>query len=432
MFKLDSSSVRRAAFGLAGVLLGLAACDPFNVSDPSRYTDEAVDQAPEAVANGVEGSFHLALDDYVIASALLGDEWQHTGTWANYDELDHGRQRYGVNNPNMDGPFNAWLRARFSAQDAQERYQRLGLTDTDPLMVRVKSIEAMSDLYLGQGWCEAPAEAGGPAVPDVQMYQQAVTKLTAALGLAQQAQLDDWVNFNRAGLARANLLLGNYTEARDHALLVPDGFIMNAKFSEQNSSNSIVQLNTVGFNKAAGMREKWWSQVDTIAGFLKDPWTGELDKRVPIIRGGLGVDANTPYYSQYKYKTLDASIPIMKSQEMRLIEAEVAWRNDDLNTAMNIMNTLRGRSGVGLSALPDPAGNAGTVRDYLLHERFAELFLEGHRLPDLYRFNLIATTVIEVGKPSTGRLTKFPLSTNEAINNQSIEDDATKRCAPIS
>lgn len=425
---------RPAAFGVvAAALVGVAACDPFTVSDPSRFTDEDVDQAPEAVARGVEGLLHLTLDDHIINQALLGDEWQHTGTWAGYDELDHGRARYGITQ--SDGAMNAWLRARFASQDAQERYQGLGYADTDPLVVQVKSIEGIIDLYLGQGWCEAPADASGPAVPYTQMYQQAITKLTAALNLAQQGGHTEWIDFNRAALARANLLAGDYDAAAAFARQVPDGFIRNALFSETFSSNAIVTLNTFGFNKAAGMREKWWSMVDTDAGLLRDPWTGELDRRVPIIHpaGSFGVDGNTPHFSQFKYQRRSSAIPIIKSQEMRLIEAEVAWRNDDLPTAVAIMNALRTRTGVGLSPLPDPRGDANTVFSYLLHERFAELFLEGHRLADLYRLNLFAdlTFVIEVGVPKAGRLKKFPLSQFEAINNANIEDNAAMRCAPV-
>lgn len=419
---------------LLGTAVIVAACDPFEVSDPARFTDDDIDQALDAVANGVEGAFQLVLDDYVINTALLGDEWQHTGTWAQYDELDHGRARYS-NMGNVDGIMNAWLRARFSAEDALERFTRLAVPDTDAKTIRVKTAAAFIDLYLGEGWCEAPAEQGGPAVTDAQMYAQAITKLTEAFNLAQQASLTEWVRITQAGLARANLLAGNFAAAEAAALQVPDGFEYAALFSEQASSNAVVNLNTVGFNKAAGVREKWWTQVDTIQGLMRDPWTGQLDPRLPVVHlpRDRGVDATTPFYSQYKYKQLGADIPIIDSEEMRLIEAEVAWRRGsaaDLAIAMSKMNDLR--AAAGLSPLPDPAGNANTVRDYLLHERFAENFMEGRRLADLYRFNLIGTIVIEVGKPSTGRLMKFALSQTEALYNDNIEDDLSKRCAPVS
>ncbi len=424
-----TSSLMRwgAVAAVAGVALA-SACDPFKVSDPSRYTDEALDSALQSVADGAEGQFQLTVDDYVIYTALLSDEWQHTGTWAGYDDVDKGRARYG-SSP-ADFIFNALMRARYATQDAQQRFKRVGLADTDPKVVQVKSVEGWIDLYLGAAFCEATQGQGTEAISDIQMLQQAGTKLKAALALAQQAGLTQWINADRAGIARAALYAGNYAEALTYAQQVPNGFTYWAKFSTTSDPqrNWVVLTNTVGFNKAAGMRQKWWSQVDTIASKLRDPWTGQLDPRVEIRHpgGSLGVDGKTPHYSQWKYKTLADDIAITKSEEMRLIEAEVAWRNNDLVTAMARLNALR--AAVGLNPLPDPGSDAARVRDYLLSERFAVLFMEGQRLADLNRFNLIASYL------GAGRLKKFPLSQFEAQNspNGVIADDATKRCAPVS
>jgi hypothetical protein len=66
--------------------------------------------------------------------------------------------------------------------------------------------------------------------------------------------------------------------------------------------------------------------------------------------------------------------------------------------------------------------------DYLLSERFAELFTEGHRMSDLYRFNVVASTP----GPGAGRLMRFPLSQFEVIWNENIDDVASQRCQPIS
>lgn len=413
------------AWASAALAVGfLGACDPFEVQDPSRYTDTALDSALQSVANGAEGQFHLILDQFVIYQALLGDEWRHTGTWIQYNDADLGRARY-ANSP-ADGIMNTLLRARFAAQDAAGRFERLGLSASDPKLVQVKSVDAWVDLYLGEGFCEAPALPGGPAVNDNAMLDQAITKLAAARDLAQTSGLTDYVRWNNAGLARANLLRGNYAAAATAAGLVPDGWSKMAKFSGTSSPqyNDVVFLNTVGFNKAAGMREKWWPQVDTIAGFYRDPWTGELDRRVPIVHppNSKGVDGNTQHYSQYKYKTSGDDIPITDSQEMRLIEAEVAWRNNDLTTAMAKMNALR--AAAGLSSLP-PTTSSATVFNYLLNEYFAEQFMEGHRLTHLRRFNLLGAYL------GAGRLAKWPLSQFEALYNTSIEDIITARCAPL-
>jgi hypothetical protein len=170
---------------------------------------------------------------------------------------------------------------------------------------------------------------------------------------------------------------------------------------------------------------------------LIDPFTGELDPRVPIRHdpGVVGVDGITPYYSQWKYQSLTSTIEVIGGREMRLIEAEVAWRGGDYAGAMAILNDLR--ADAGLSAVANPGTEEG-VFTILLHERFAENFMEAHRTNDLYRFSLTAAMVAagEFNSPTTGgtsapdRATKFPISALEVINNPNIDDAISARCSP--
>ena len=145
-----------AALAAVGVLFGFAACDVLDVTDPQRYTDEDLDNALDAVAAGAEGDLYITMDQFVIYQGLLGDELQHTGTWAGYDDIDHGRFYYG--NSNADGNMQEMLRARFAADDAEERFIRvLGESEaaTSPLTVQVQTVSAMADLALGMMFCEA-------------------------------------------------------------------------------------------------------------------------------------------------------------------------------------------------------------------------------------------------------------------------------------
>jgi len=413
----------------------LAGCDDLlEVSDPQRYTDDDLDQALEAVANGVEGDLYIAMDQYVIYTALNSDEYQHTGTWVDYDDLDHGRIIYG--SAFSDGPMNEILRARAFALDAQDRFRRVmeDTAETSSLMAQVKVVEGWANLLLAQSWCEAPSEPDGPAVPDSEMYAIAIDKLTDAMATANSAGRDDYSNWALAGRARAHMMLGNYAEALADARAVPADFSKMVSFSANSGrqDNDIVQLTTFGNNTAAGMREFWWPQVDTDASMLIDPYTGESDPRVPIrfAPGDLGVDGLTDHYSQWKYRDIGADVPLTDKAEMRLIEAEVHWRQGDLQGAQDVLNTLR--AAAGLSALP-PSSDDDQVFEYLLHERFAELYMEGHRMNDLHRFDLVPAFIAE-GRFGSGsqanRPTKFPLSVDEALNNPNIEDDGAVRCLP--
>ena len=410
------------------------------VQDPDRYTSEDLDEALDAVAAGVEGDLHDVLDHYVIYTALMSDVYTHTGTWIGYDDHDHGRITYGNasgggGGGGADGVMAELLRVRWFAQDAADRIGRVleAQAASSPIMAQVQSVEAWTNLLLAQGWCEAPAAADGPAVPDTEIYQLALDEFDDALVYAEASGEDEWITFNLAGRARTNLMLGNLDEALADARAVPDGFVKAALYS-LTQENALVNLTTTGFNNAAGMRPKWWSMVDTAADYLIDPYTGALDTRVPIrySPGALGVDGRTAHYSQFKLEDRASDIPITHSDEMHLIEAEVHWRNGDHDLAIAVLDELR--AAVGLDPLA-PSTDPDTVRDYLLHERFAELFMEGHRMNDLHRFGLVGQLLADgaYGAESTSpRPTKFPLSEDEGRDNSNIEDDVSQRCLPMS
>jgi hypothetical protein len=96
---------------------------------------------------------------------------------------------------------------------------------------------------------------------------------------------------------------------------------------------------------------------------------------------------------------------------MKLIEAEVYWRKNDLTQAIARLNEVR--ADVALPALTNP-GTAQGVFDRLLEERFATLWLEGHRVNDLVRFGLMSTMI------GTSYNLKWPIGTGEARNNPSV------------
>jgi hypothetical protein len=100
---------------------------------------------------------------------------------------------------------------------------------------------------------------------------------------------------------------------------------------------------------------------------------------------------------------------------MNLIAAEVAWRKGDLVTAIADLNLNRTTAPANLPAFDATGLTATDVRDRLLSERFAELFVEGHRMTDLDRFNLVTAVL------GPGRARKLPLSRNEILNNPSLK-----------
>lgn len=421
--------------------VALSACDGLlEVSDPQRYTSDDLDKAVralQAVADGVEGSVHGVVDSYVIYQALLSDVYQHTGTWSGYDEVDHGRFQYGASP--MNGIQSAWLRAQWFATNAEERFRRVEEggeveADFDKLTAQARLAGGIADLYLGMAFCESVGTASGPVITDQQMLRQAVDKLSNAMETAQSAGRIDYAMAAQAGRAQAYLILGDYSAAATDAAAIPAGFSYDAIYN-QTSTNSVVTLTTKLYNEAAGLMHKWWDQIDLSddPGYMRDPWTGEPDMRIPVYADGeIATDNETPHYSQWKYNLREDPIPIVHSDAMRLIEAEAMVVSGNYGGALAILNELR--AAVGLSDL-EPTTDSDMMLQYLLSERFAELFMEGQRALDLHRFGLtrqIFDDLVDPERRGSDRPTKFPLTSAEALYNDNIENDLAQRCLPTS
>ena len=171
----------------AFMLFGPSACgDLLEVADPSRYTSEDLDDALQAVTDGVEGDLYSAVDVNFAYGALASDEMQHTGTWSGWDDMDHGRWLYDFGSANNNG----LLRTRWFSRDTQDRLIRV-LGESEAMssagMAQVKTVEGWADLINGEMFCEAPAVHSGPAVTDQELIGIARENLTEAMSIAQAA-----------------------------------------------------------------------------------------------------------------------------------------------------------------------------------------------------------------------------------------------------
>ena len=121
------------------------------------------------------------------------------------------------------------------------------------------------------------------------------------------------------------------------------------------------------------------------------------------------------------------------SDEMKLIEAEVHYQKGDLAGAQTVLNGLR--AAVGLDALP-ATSDADVVMEYLLHETFAELWVEGRRMSYLHRWGKTADIFRPLNDAENlrplPRPSKFPMSYSEATYNTKIDNALSARCLPMS
>jgi len=404
------------------------------VPNPQAFGDDALNNPIilKNVANGAEGALHQAFDDYIVYTELLSDEIESTSTWIDWEDVSEGRVRHDWPNQfSFSFTQDQILQARFAAQSATERINKVLAADaaTSPLRAQTMLVDALSDLLLGTGYCESPLVADGPRSPDTEVFAQAVTKFTAGLEAAQAITGDadaqrKWTNVAHAGRARANLMAGNYDAAKADAQAVDPGFEYQALYSEaggySTTSNPGEQFNQ-NRNRSGGLRRLYHSRVHVIdsvttgVAYLRDWSSGQDDHRMAVTRfeGQLGVNNRFAYYGITKYADRTSPIRMLSKIESNLVEAEVAMRAGDYATEAQILNVMRARPGVALP--PITITTAADAQDALVNERMAELWVEGSRMQDLYRFNLVTQ------KLGPSRATKLPLSTTEVLNNSAMK-----------
>jgi hypothetical protein len=424
------------AVGAAALVLAGAACgSALDVPNPQAFGDDALNNPVilKNVTNGAEGVLQLAFDDLIVVTELLSDDIESTSTWIDWEDISEGRVRHDwATAGSFSNPQDQLLRARFAAQSAAERVDAVlgAAAATSPLRAQVLLVDALADLLLATGYCEAPLAPSTARAPDSEVFKQAITKFTAGLAAAQAITGDDaaktkWTNVAYAGRARANLMAGNYAAAKTDAQAVAAGFQYNAIYSEGAASTQSwtgQQLHQ-NRNRSGGLRRMYHSRVHVIdstgtgEAYLRD-WFDPTkdDKRMAVTRkaGQLGVNNRFAYFGIAKHSDRAAPIRMLSKIESTLIEAEVAFRANDFATEATLLNSLRTRAGIGLPAIPTPA-NATAARDALLNERMAELFVEGSRMQDLARFNLVGQTL------GAARATKLPLSQTEILNNSAMK-----------
>jgi hypothetical protein len=447
--RLTTKRGAMACVAAAGLVMLAAGCkDLLSVQNPQAFTDAAASGANllPAVAAGAEGDMQVSMSTLATMTGMLSDEFWHTGTWSDWLDVSKGaiRANWPFNGA-FTGPQNSLLRARGTAESASRRFETVmgDTAHTSPLFITSEMARAWADLELAMAVCQAPSTAGAAPVSDTVLFKQAADTFTAlipriqAAHFAKDADRQARLNQARAGLARANLMIGNYDAAMANALLVPAGFEYDAVFSNNSAfqNNQMANQGNSNYNRSFSIRaDAWKGLIDTVNFALIDSYSGKPDPRVQLghdnnnVRGyARGSDGVTPFYSINKYSSYASPIPLTKSAEMNLIVAEVKWRKGDYAGALNALNVNRGAAGVDLPNLVVPTtGNVSTqVRDMLLQERFAVLFGEGSRMQDLYRFGLVTQRL------GPGRATKLPLSRTEQLTNPNI-GEGKETCPAIS
>lgn len=424
MNRLSCKGMARMARFLTVFLFALSgsACDQLlEVEDPVNLTpDDLAGGAPiDLTVNGIRGAFQEMMDNYVMHTGMMTDEFILAGTFPYRQEIDE-RATVTNNSGLLNELYNPLSVARFMADTGvvilEDAVGRPGL-DEDELrqgMALAKYYGAYSRMLLAEAFCQSPI-AGGPPLSSDERMQDALQAFQEAEAAAQAAGDGNLVGAARLGQARAQLWLGDYTAAAALAGQVSPDMAFYAYYS----GNSTAQYNRVAdVTHALDDTYRWTVGDGTLefTAFEKWPYFDEwVELGLLVPRPDLeSFNPSVPVVLQMKYASADAPIPVATSAEARLIQAEVLLRNGDPGGAGTIVNELRADHW-GL----DPIAFDGPLSEdleILVRERARELYLIGERLGTFRR--LLESDGIDLFP--TGKLgtqTCFPIPERETDTN---------------
>lgn len=419
--------------------LNLAGCDGLlDVRLPGSVIESALDDPTLAatLAESVIADFECAWNNYVVASALISDQFiQASG---NLNQRNWGSRRITSDDPayaqvGCGSPYGIYATlhtARFQADDVYERitaFPAEQVANRDRHLAVTRAYGGYALIALGEGFCEMALDAG-PLMSREQVFELAESRFTEALTLADQAGNADLRNMALAGRARARLDLGNWADALADAQEVDPNYVKEATRDESatrrmNGFCNYITCPTFGRNAS-------------ISPPYRDvQWEGVPDPRVAVGTNNSPAadNATEHWFPTVKFTSRTLPLEVTSGTEMQLIIAEASARLGDLDMARQIINELHTAAGIPAYD-PDATATQDDVIRQVIEERRRELFLEGgHRFNDHYRLQGTAYAIPYKGEPGSfhpdgidhtglpyGNTTCFPLPDVERASNPNL------------
>jgi hypothetical protein len=429
-----TSHARRLSAGLIAALLLLAvgACrdltslqqsNPGTLSAATTY----VPANAQLLVNGAIGDFECAFSRYVAGSGLFTDEL--SDAISNPDNFDYDRRTlkstagYGTqtcSSANQQPAIYTTLSTARGSTDTVAAKLR-GWTDAEmptgvnrmKLLGQASAYAGYSLVLLGEGMCSAAINAG-PELTPAQVFAEAKSRFDSAIVAATAANDATTLNLATLGRARTLLDLGQPAAAATDAAKIPPGFVVNMSTDAIN----VRRENWV----YVSINDRSFSTVEPISRDLTV--NGVPDPRVAVTNTGKpGTTSGTQIWTVNKYTALNTPIPIARWAEAQFIIADAKLAANDIAGAVAAINAVRATR-PGLPLYDATGQTAAQVQTQLVEERRRELFVEGHRLGDLRRYNLpflpASGTPYPGGGGVYGTQTCFPLPDIERINNPNI------------
>ena len=419
-------SGRAAAYLTVSVLcsiLALVGCKDITTlkqQNPSQLSGKTVfvPENAQLIVNGAIADFQCAYSRYSLATGLFTDELSVAIASTPDFELDSrnlpSNNFYGtsicdvVQFPGVYTPLSVARAAGDTAAAALEGWTDAQVPNRSLLISQASIAAGYSLTLLGEGMCSAAISLGPEQTP-AQLFALAISRFDTAVDAATRAADDATLHLAQLGRARAELDAGDPTAAAADAALIPDGFEYDFSADAINARRQ----NPIW----SATKSNFFASVDTS---YQNLYAATHDPRIANTSTGQASTNGVIVAFPDKDAVATAPIAIAKWAEAQLIIAENDVANNQLGAAIAIIDALQ--TGADQPAYSGASTQAAVLAQ-IVEERRRELWLEGHRMGDLRRYNLPFTPATGATYPFGGvygNQTCFPLPDVERINNPNI------------
>jgi len=421
-------NLTRLSLGVIALLACIGCNNLLEVDNPNSVLEENLNDpaAANAIASGALSTTSNGLGYCMAPYTCATDEATWIGSRDGWNLLDRGSIA-DVNNEFTDAAWPFITEARYTCDNAIALLGGFKSANTlkDPKnLVKAYLYSAVTRLTIGDMFDNFVYSNKREVAPPIgknnmfKVYDEAIAHLDAALPIAQSA--------NDAELQRR--VLGMRARAK-HAKAVWQ--LLNPAPITQPLSNPFVNAGAEDAQAAAalmGADYKWqFTYPGSISAFnelawelvgrselkfadpANDPIDGIADPRIAAVIND--------FKDKVKYGDRNSPITIVSEREMQLIIAESHMAAGNQQAAADILNAVRARNS--LKPIPDLARTG----EILIHERRANLFLQGRRLSDMYRFNIQASQWVANSDALAKPGSFFPITIQERRANTLVTGD---------
>jgi starch-binding outer membrane protein, SusD/RagB family len=396
------------ALAISAVIGSFAACDSLDRAlrvEAPGIVDAQVMNNPEnahLLVSGTQSDLECALGAYIVNAGLLGNELRDASITSARFSLDArtitDTAPYGTNScaGNPPGVYEPLSTAIWTSNNALTRLD--GWTDAEVpnrtrMIAQAAAYSGYAHTLMAEGFCSSVITELGPEVQPAEIFAVAEARFTRAIEAAAAerampgaspariAFADSIRNMALIGRARVRLQRNNPSGAATDAralLTAAPTFVRNATASQAEARR---------WNRIA---EEFRAGNATVAPAYRGLMVGGIpDTRTASVNIGAGHNQPDTVWMATKIGTARNTdlrtrpVPIATWREAHLIIAEAEGGQE----AVNRINVLRAHHGLPLFQ----SSNAVEIREQVIQERQRELFLEGHHLSDMRRFNLPQT-----------------------------------------